>query len=317
MNKEHFNSLSEADRHLRIFFSIDICDSTIIKSKFEEWTELYLTFFNDFPILFFSEVLKESKICKSKKKPINNEVRFWKFLGDELIFTAKIQNKWEAFAFTKAFYHTLVSYNESMYDKKSPLQFKGSAWTAGFPIRNRAYIPEIISNSNKANYEDYIGPDMDIGFRIGKLSRQGRVVVSMDLADILAQVSSKENFNFYHVGWEILKGVFSDKPYPVFWIVEEFKDVKVLPWEDSTCNFTREFLKNFDVSARNLRRKICEIREANKELQLFEPYFEIEFAPLAHKDKWKIQQKNIQKIEENADFGISEPTEQIINNNQH
>lgn len=95
--------------------------------------------------------------------------------------------------------------------RKHGLQIKGTGFTAGFPIENK----ELVLPDSAI---DFIGPDIDIGFRIAKASRPGRMAVSMDLSDILAQSEDLEPFAFHWVGWDVFKGVFSDRPYPIIWI---------------------------------------------------------------------------------------------------
>ncbi len=102
--------------------------------------------------------------------------------------------------------------------EKNHIRLKGTAWTAGFPVRNREInfpFPKI----EKYPYprKDFLGPDMDIGFRLGKTTWPGILSVSMELAYLLGECESKSQVRLLNVGFEKLKGVWAEKAYPIFW----------------------------------------------------------------------------------------------------
>lgn len=137
-------------------------------------------------------------------------------MGDELIFTYHPNNGKEAVSVVAAFYDTLLQTDKSYQSKK--LRLKGSAWIASFPHPN-ALIP-----TPTPLKVDYIGPQIDIGFRIGKFAQPGRLVVSIELAELIREVNEntvnggpKVHFHLSHVGWTRLKGVYSENPYPILW----------------------------------------------------------------------------------------------------
>ena len=136
---------------------------------------------------------------------------------------------------------------------------------------------------------DYIGPDLDIGFRLSKASRPGRVVLSMDLADVLTRDNTFPNpLELHHVGWEILKGVFGDKPYPIIWAKKNGEEPHILPWEDHLCPLTESFLKEENKKdVRALRVLITSVRTELPQLELFPPYFTSEEMPQSHQEYWK------------------------------
>lgn len=126
------------------------------------------------------------------------------------------------------------------------LDVKGTAWLAGFPVNN----VEIISNDDSQNSVDYIGPSIDIGFRLTKFSNPGKFVVSIELAYLLTKCQSITELQFSYSGKEVLKGVLENKPYPVIWlktnntsITQGADDTKLIP--DISKDHIRDFCLSF------------------------------------------------------------------------
>ena len=291
------STLSEADRCLRLFLSVDISGSTEYKSKhsnFKEyanhWARFYESFFQDFPARLAGEVFKEFKVLRGS-------LQVWKCLGDEIIYEDVVISSGDCHKLVTAFYNAIVGYDKVVRETagKPGLRVKGTCWTAGFPIRNaKIKVPNKLSSYST----DYIGPDMDIGFRLSKVSRPERVVVSMDLADILTRQTFAEPLAFYQVGWEVLKGVFGDKPYPVIWVRKEEEIPYFLPWEDHLCPLNAIYRKKEKIDIQSLQSQIDSIRKELPQLELFKPYFDPHSMPLEHKDIWDKWEKDRMKNQE-------------------
>lgn len=147
--------------------------------------------------------------CDSRLSP-------WKFSGDEILFTTVLKDHREVATHLEAFRTLLRSYPHEWAKKKIPLGLKGTAWLAGFPITNRELeIPG-------AAAPDYIGPSIDLGFRISKFASQRRLVLSADLALMLLNAAVKlgqeDQFDVFLLRRESLKGVVGGKPYPIVWL---------------------------------------------------------------------------------------------------
>jgi len=112
--------LSEVDRELRIFFSVDVSGSTEYKTKFANaedyeghWSAFYDNFFQDFSSKFSSRAdeLKQEYPNSSK------EWEVWKLLGDEILFTAVVCDINGVYGLTKAFYRVLCELDENYFRK--------------------------------------------------------------------------------------------------------------------------------------------------------------------------------------------------------
>ena len=144
----------------------------------------------------------------------------WKALGDELIYSQKLNSLDDVHKYMVAFMMALRENDKASLGKQ--IRLKGSAWTAGFPIRNRIVTLPFLNgstHSDELNFprHDFLGPDMDIGFRIGKCVWPGFIVITIELAYLLSKTVVHQQVRLCQVGWETLKGVWNNISYPIFW----------------------------------------------------------------------------------------------------
>ncbi|MBF0374896.1 MAG: hypothetical protein HQL39_15940 [Alphaproteobacteria bacterium] len=292
-------------RELNAFYSIDISGSTAYKdrnanfSSFDKhWVRFYESFFQDFPSAFLAAV---DRVAEGSGRKIKSP-QLWKLLGDEILFYFEVMDFADVVSVTKAFYEALTTYDREIRGKQG-LRAKGTAWLAGFPIRN--------SNINVENTVDFIGPDMDIGFRLSSASRAGRLCVSMDLADILASAMPEDNLDLHHVGWAKLKGVFDGHPYPVFWVTTG-QVGKSVPWEEHECEFTARLLQPAsEIAPRDAIKLVKSIRDELPRLRLFRPYLEQTGMPDFHRGIWTewLEQQKRNSDYETGGADLGEETE--------
>lgn len=191
----------------------------------------------------------------------------WKANGDELIYVLEITQVGDAYAAVLAWIRTLRRYRESLLKGYPTLDIKAAAWTAGFPLGNVEVVfrrkvgdrrdnddPEERYGFDQARLvhylrlerwhdeerrsgfggatglvKDYIGPSMDLGFRIAAKATPRKFAVTADLALIMAHASpptshftdklSRPFFcpaPLHYDGGVDLKGVLGGNPYPFF-----------------------------------------------------------------------------------------------------
>jgi len=211
---------------LFLFLSIDVVGSTAFKNKrgedsdnkIQPWLSFFMQFYEDFKIIFL-ESCQEAQNKKTdllwiedKKKSANRPnielFKLWKSLGDELIFYVPLTHHKQALFYVHAFRDATNGFKSKMHTKGlTELDYKLTGWLAGFPVINA-----------RINYElpDFIGPSIDIGFRLSKFSDQRKFVVSVDLALML--VKHTNHLKLFYDGEHTIKGFLSDKPYPIIWV---------------------------------------------------------------------------------------------------
>ena len=95
-------------------------------------------------------------------------------------------------------------------------------------------IPEMpgADESAESAYADYLGPDVDLGFRLAHHAGHGQFIVSLNLAEALAALPQHRDIRFHDVGQAVLKGVFHGRPYPLIMIT--FADCVPEFWQSVT-----------------------------------------------------------------------------------
>jgi hypothetical protein len=173
----------------------------------------------------------------------------WKTIGDEVVYRKLISKVSEVTYTLEAWCDAIREVEELIRasSKVEQLQIKCTAWIAEFPIQNRVLIggqlkdalqygdsvelnllqkvSEFERNPVRDGLEiDFVGPAIDVGFRLSKLSSARRFVISIDVAYLILiygnVISAGGGIPFrlrFH-GSESLPGVIGGVPYPIFWI---------------------------------------------------------------------------------------------------
>src|SRR5439155_9466999 len=92
----------------------------------------------------------------------------WKCLGDELVFYVRLQKSPEVLNNLRAFRKATNVYNRHLLGKHLKIRLKATAWLAGFPVGNSEVRLPDYSTSEAEPRVEFIGPLMDIGFRISR-----------------------------------------------------------------------------------------------------------------------------------------------------
>lgn len=207
---------------LRLFFSADIAGSTAYKNRKSHrvkgrpaWLPLYESFFREF-----------GQRCVEKWEALNgngkNPAQVWKLAGDEILLEQETSSLEDALHAVRAFRDALRSYQEDIRTKfDQSLGLKGTIWCAGFPVINsEVEIVRPLTNGNSQVVRDFIGPSIDAGFRLARHSTPARIVVSPEVAWLLAKLAMVKcevsPLGIYYDGDVELKGILSGAPVPLF-----------------------------------------------------------------------------------------------------
>ena len=201
--------VSEFDWALHIFLSADIINSTEYKQTDKTgWRDLFQAFYMDFP-----------GYIQRKVQRADEEIRVWKYVGDEILLYASISHLSDALDIAKAFHAALGDYSKELETKTDDrLSLKGTAWVAGFPVTNAI----IRRPGLQSCVVDFLGPGIDTGFRLAKFAEKEKLIINVELAYLILQQRKEarvHDFPSLHCdGGQPLKGVNSGRPYPLFWI---------------------------------------------------------------------------------------------------
>jgi len=228
----------------RVFLSIDIVESTSAKdgNTSAEWVEEFAEFLHSVNVLYqhkFSKVIGEhcrdtceKKPCLPKistetqddsperEKPAYHAVHFWKYIGDEVVLTADLFCKnHHASMHVLALAETVRELNRRFGTpggSGKKLRVKAFAWVGGFPVRN---VELSLYGQKSQKVKDFIGPSIDLGFRLSKFASEDKLVISPSLAYlILSEPGDKTHVPLCFGGMVELKGIKNRQPliwYPV------------------------------------------------------------------------------------------------------
>lgn len=207
---------------LLFFISIDIVGSTQFKQKsldskskqndpVLQWVPFFLKFYKDLA----------EEIIKKYKYNDPNAPEIWKLLGDEIILYAPIKKSKDIITHLNNIIEATTEYNKGL--ENNLLGLKLTAWTAGFPVNNFIYLFDKIPKEKEVFLEksyrqkDFIGPQIDTGFRLKEFATPQKMIISIELAYMLSKMDNKEIKLFYE-GRKKLKGVDERGGYPCFWV---------------------------------------------------------------------------------------------------
>lgn len=197
-----------------MFISFDLVNCTLYKSKHKgNW------------VGGVSSVL-DHVMAAFVNSPIQG-YRFWKMLGDEVVYTNHIETISEIADITQDVYNTVVDINRKIKTAQigdattaKVLGVKATVWIADISPKHlqadNIYVEyEINKGELKA---EYLGTDIDGGFRIAQFTSANRVVISADLAALfLKEQALHPVFDKIHfVAYRKLKGIWNGEPYPIF-----------------------------------------------------------------------------------------------------
>ncbi|NJL09132.1 MAG: hypothetical protein HC900_13530 [Methylacidiphilales bacterium] len=227
--------------------SVDLVGSTAFKARFAErengddplpqWVRQIRHFYTEFPKYLSKRYDKEVMHDEIFSEYAASPPRTWKTIGDEIIFCCRILTLEHLACCSSAFLKTLDDYGSYLDSTRTKLDVKGAGWTAAFPAPN--ITVEIASSSAAAgeipdesieieadkspNRFDFLGKEIDSGFRSSKFAAADKFTASLELASLLSFASRHQLFaaKFTYHGRQVLKGVIADRPYPIVTIDSE------------------------------------------------------------------------------------------------
>jgi len=251
-NRDGFRSAAAADEDenqnpigraaaVYLFLSVDMDNSTAFKSTEPRWPYVIHKFYED--------VVREIRIVCPR-------FNVWKYIGDEVTFWRRVDpgdDVGRLVADTHAALGRIRANLDSIEDHhrvktRNVVSAKATIWAAaaefvnhanlhrdlkaGYRHPNRIIIDEHIlgvterEHAGQVRIYDFIGPDIDIGFRTSHFAHRGFLLVSAGLAHaLLSEAGAQAAERMKIVSYERLKGVWNDRPYPIVWYTDDWTDI--------------------------------------------------------------------------------------------
>jgi 8-oxo-dGTP pyrophosphatase MutT (NUDIX family) len=254
---DSFYQSNKNDRSgIYFFISFDLVNATEYKIRNHEWHSTFKDFYIDI-----------SKKITHEDSPIN-KAKNWKFIGDEVLFYLKVNNINEIFESLPFINKTVKSIEKSLskeshyFDK---LYVKTTAWIADvidenfleknkekFKATNIIFSP-LNKNSKIFQEVDFLGFEVDLGFRISKHSHHNVIALDAKLAYLLYQnrqeIKESEVFdvekNIKIVSYENLKGIWRSHHYPIIWYCENWSVENIFTYDEHLNNTKIDKLKDY------------------------------------------------------------------------
>lgn len=225
---------------VRLYLSVDLVGSTASKTLasykaqrlYPEWVEAFKLFFTRFPQILSTHYNDKKGSLPEHKHLENGMPKVWKTVGDEILFSVRATSLRHVSCCMSAFMSALAQFGNELAEAYPTLDVKGAAWIATFPVRNLTIalgkatveiqdeLPieetEINADENPLQF-DFLGVDIDTGFRVAKKASTEYLAVTADLAYMLAEsaLHNMMSCQFIYHGRQELKGVMGGKPYPI------------------------------------------------------------------------------------------------------
>lgn len=238
--EKELNSPSSPPSHY-IFISFDLADSTKIKHQLTKlWPEVFRRFFEAFNT-FNAEY-------DDFQSFLPYEVDHWKVQGDEVILRYELTSvedippliqrteKLLSFVSNEVKKETL-GHIEAYHSHATPYTIpdvKATMWMAEVCTNTKKeFSKECINHTLELpylggnGYFEYIGPNIDLGFRISKYSSRGVITLDMTIAWVLLKFKDRfyDQNNFDTCGRLLvksfvdLKGIWDGNKYPIIWYI--------------------------------------------------------------------------------------------------
>ena len=234
-------------RSVEVFFSFDIVNSTSYKTlNFTGWSQVIFA--------LFSKVQR----LVAKKMP---SAEMWRILGDEVIFIVPIKEKNYIFLYLNSFFEILnimviqlkkgIFFDElgiceldrDLMKMQNIISMKAAAWIAiiGENLKKLEQYDNLIERFKlQEGYGifEFLGNDIDTGFRVKENTQERRLTISYELAYILSRNTDYLK-NIHIITYKRLKGVWQNRLYPIIWYYDE-KYLEGMSFENSFYYDERE-----------------------------------------------------------------------------
>lgn len=229
---EVYAESKEKEQHAKkdvvLFFSFDVVNSTSYKTvNYFGWAQVLNLIFKELR----GEVLNKIKGAE-----------MWRVLGDEAIFIVKIRDEDELREYVNKIFRIMIlmiykikkgeffkkdSVNYELLRLQNILSLKSSCWIADVTDVGDVSKDDILQKDadniferyeSQEGYEifEFLGNDIDTGFRVATQTQDGCMALSFELAYLISLKT--ESLSYLHIiTYKKLKGVWKEKLYPIIW----------------------------------------------------------------------------------------------------
>ena len=251
-----------------LFFSFDLVNSTVFKTEHPSlWSSVFTCFYN--------EVLKNLEVEEYKTSEDDSGCirKLWKLIGDEVLIYVHLTEEEQLYAQINNVGKTLEGLMEKIAQKVeektrgskdeksdcevhcqdvkkvilSTLAIKTAAWIAECKdesdnhATNIIYCPKVSTTSN--DRIDFLGREIDEGFRIAKFAVKDKIILSPLLAWLIWRAAEENpdnkkiiQANFRITAFVNMKGVWRGRKVPIVMFHQNFENFdEILEYDELDC----------------------------------------------------------------------------------
>lgn len=254
--QEQISPINSAEDGVYLFFSFDLSNSTPFKVEYPElWGSVVTEFYEQVLKLTVSANYKDSRSIGIRN--------LWKLIGDEVLIYTRIQNPKDLYAqvkdvaecqknilefvsetLEKRLSSTCKYYKDIKFVIESRLGIKVTAWVAYCVAQPTEKAANIIYTRDEelgsTSRIDFLGREIDEGFRIARVAAKNQMIVSPLLAWLIWKEEKREsdedetiNKKFKITSYMHLKGVWDNRPVPIVMYHDDFEKIEdTLSYDD-------------------------------------------------------------------------------------
>lgn len=199
--------------NIYFFLSFDLVNSTEYKvTCSDEWKNFIINFYNHVT----EKIEKELKITP------------WKKEGDEILFYFRLSKISSLPNIIKRIYFVMEDFINIIpqYDcAKDTVSVKGTLWLGeiGKTIESKNIIFK-----DPMGFNDFIGPDIDMGFRLASKGVEKLIVIDPKIYWLLSKINSSIIEDIKLLDYVELKGVWEGNKVPLFFYNPSINDASIL-----------------------------------------------------------------------------------------
>ncbi len=205
-----------------VFSSFDLVNSTSYKTRAsEEWPNVTQGFYYSV----------ERAVEGATKDDDNLRPEVWKYIGDEVVMFTRVYSAAEVEAVVAVTATVCLalqgqfSTRDDGVRRSARLGVKACCWVALVGDRATEETRNIQLQTRAIPLPDFLGPDIDAGFRIGKRAMRGAVTLTALLAHVIVTANKSQSRRMRLAGYDQLKGVWDGRPYPCLLYRSDWQDV--------------------------------------------------------------------------------------------
>lgn len=242
---------------LYLFYSFDLVNSTYYKSIDRDWNTLFSHFF---------DIVHEA----ASKQSAHIEV--WKYVGDEVLLYQEVRSPEDVLLAVPFAFETMMRTQTMLHNIqelcKTVLDIRATLWAAlvkkkesrGVEDASQPRAKNIMFDLAKDNGKseiDFLGQDVDIGFRISKYGARDKLVLSANLAYLISSLMNDSELDSIDtegvcedvkdglslnvsdirlVDYVLLKGIWNQRYYPIIWYDTRWNNINKMFAYDEKFN---------------------------------------------------------------------------------